>query len=260
MKELTAEQLTDNWNKLIQIIEDTFPSPRKEKLLEMYNHFEDRIVYMPASGKEHFHNCFPGGYVEHVLNVINCAQELFMVWERLGGTIDYTKEELIFVALNHDLGKVGSIDQEAYRPNPSEWHRKNQGALYEFNPDNPFIPVPDNSLFLLQQFSIPYTFNEHLGIKLHDGLYDDGNKPYFISYQPQSKLRTHLPILMHQADHMASRIEYEQWFGNKQNTITPAKVANTISGRTTKTKQLEAIAKNTKSTNASRIFDELFKS
>ena len=53
MKELTVEQLEENWNKLIQIIKDTFEeeSERRENLLRMYHYFEERMVVAPASGK-----------------------------------------------------------------------------------------------------------------------------------------------------------------------------------------------------------------
>ena len=50
MIELTPEQLQSNWDKLIELIEETFEGERKEKLLEMYNHFEDRMMLAPASG------------------------------------------------------------------------------------------------------------------------------------------------------------------------------------------------------------------
>ena len=36
MKQLTETQLLDNWQKLLQLVEDTFEGERKEKLLEMY--------------------------------------------------------------------------------------------------------------------------------------------------------------------------------------------------------------------------------
>ena len=70
MLQFTPEQIQDNWNELIKLIEDTFDGERKDKLLKMYKHFEDRMVLEPASGTEHFHNCFTGVYVEHILNII----------------------------------------------------------------------------------------------------------------------------------------------------------------------------------------------
>jgi len=53
-------------------------------------------------------------------------------------------------------------------------------------------------------------------IKTHDGLYDEGNRPYYISNSRESKLRSNLPILLHHADHMASRIEFEMWDRNNE--------------------------------------------
>ena len=70
MKQLTEEQLLGNWNKLLQLVEDTFEGERKERLLEMYKHFEDRMVVAPASGKEEYHYCYAGGYVNHVIHVV----------------------------------------------------------------------------------------------------------------------------------------------------------------------------------------------
>jgi hypothetical protein len=67
---LTAEQIQDNWNELIRVIETNISSPRKEKLLEFYNQYSDRLMLMPAAHKKEYHNAFPGGYVEHVLRVV----------------------------------------------------------------------------------------------------------------------------------------------------------------------------------------------
>ena len=64
MKQLTEQQIVDNWNKLIQLIENTFDGERKEKLLEMYKYFENRMSVAPASGKAAYHNAMVGGYVD----------------------------------------------------------------------------------------------------------------------------------------------------------------------------------------------------
>ena len=67
---LTAEQIELNWKTFIGLIEDTFEGERQEKLLKMYGDFQDRMMIAPASGQEHFHNCHPGGYVQHILNIV----------------------------------------------------------------------------------------------------------------------------------------------------------------------------------------------
>ena len=124
MKELTTEQIQQNWEQLRGIVNDTFEVDRLEKLNEMYDYFEDRMVMAPASGKEHYHNAMVGGYVEHILNIVNYSLQIKEMWEKNGAIIDFTDEELIFAALHHDLGKVGDLEHDYYIPEDSDWHRK----------------------------------------------------------------------------------------------------------------------------------------
>ena len=71
MTKLSAEQLQSNWRELIKVIETHISSPRKEKLLEFYNKYEERLILLPASHKKEYHNAFPGGYVDHILRVVD---------------------------------------------------------------------------------------------------------------------------------------------------------------------------------------------
>ena len=124
---------------------------------------------------------------------------------------------MTFVALNHDLGKVGDLENDYYEPCTSDWHRKNQGRLYDSNKSlGHHMPVPHRSIFLLNHFGIKVSEVEMIGILTHDGLYDDGNKTYFMNWADEKSLKTNLPLVMHHADHMASRIEYERWKTNKK--------------------------------------------
>lgn len=199
-----------NWEVLVGLIKDNIAEPRRSQLIKLYTKYEDRIKVLPASSKASYHSAFEGGYVHHVLNVVRASIELHAVWKKLGVNVNYTMEELIFSAINHDLGKIGDENGPYYIPNPSEWHVKNQGAIYKHNPDLPYMAVPDRSLFILQQHGIPISFNETLAIKLHDGLYNEGNKEYLMSYSPDNKPITALPYILHQADLASARIEFEQ--------------------------------------------------
>lgn len=241
---LEAEKIKSNWEQFNLLIDQHFPTRAKE-LHNMYADFEDRIALMPASSMAHFHNAFAGGYIDHVLRVIKCAGILYDTWKATGADMSgYTREELMFAAMHHDLGKAGFPNDggEVYIFNDSEWHRKNQGKMYKYNPNNPFSMVPDLGLWVLQNFKVPVTWNEYQAIRIHDGLYDDANKPYYISRSADSKLRTNLPVILHHADMMAARIEYEQWRDN-----APAK-------STTKKK-----ASGPKpSINANKLFEDLF--
>ena len=211
MKELTPQQIEQNWNKLRNIIKDTFEGERLDNLNKMYDHFEDRMCMAPASGKEHFHYAHVGGYVEHVLHIIDYSQQLRSVWEKNGATINFTDEELIFAAMHHDLGKVGDLEHDYYVPNESEWHRKNQGAIYTHNKELQHMTVTDRAIFLLGHFRIPMSESEYIGLRLTDGMYEEANKAYYISYQPERQLRSNIAYILHQADMMATHIEYDEW-------------------------------------------------
>ena len=216
MKELTPEQIQENWTKLIELIKDTFPEDypdnRREKLLKMYHYFEERMCLTPASGKEHFHNAYAGGYVEHVLHVTDLAQQIYSLWEKNGATVDnFTVEEVIFAALHHDLGKVGNLAEDNYIHNDSDWHRKNQGMIYKHNPRIEYMTITDRATWILQHFGIKMTENEYIGLRLTDGLYEEANKTYYMNWSKDNQLKSNIAYILHQADLMATKIEYNEW-------------------------------------------------
>jgi len=113
--------------------------------------------------------------------------------------------------MHHDLGKVGDLDFDYYTPQDSNWHRDNRGEIYKFGPELQYMKVPDRGLWILQHFGIKVTDKEYIGIKLTDGMYDEANKSYYVTYDPKFQLRSNLPYILHQADMMATRIEYDGW-------------------------------------------------
>jgi hypothetical protein len=235
---LDEKQITENYEKLRKLINQTFTGERLQSLNKMYDHLEDRIILTPASSTAHFHNAFAGGYIEHVLRVTQNAVKVFAMYEEVGiGIGDYDRETVIFTALHHDLGKVGNADESWYIPNDSQWHIENQGKVYKTNPTMHWMNLNDRTFWMLNHFGITISEVEYLGIKLTDGLYDDGNKPYFIAYGADNALKSSLPFVMHQADIMAARFENERWMKLKQGTIS----TKNVGGRPTKKTKLQNI-------------------
>ena len=74
--ELTAEQIKNNWDTLMSYIDAYISEPRRGKLKAFYTKYQDRIIIMPASHKVQYHNCFPGGYVDHINRVVEAALKL----------------------------------------------------------------------------------------------------------------------------------------------------------------------------------------
>jgi hypothetical protein len=225
---LTAEQIQDNWNEFLSIIDTHISEPRCSELKAFYEQYAERIMLMPASHKKEYHNAFPGGYVDHVLRVVQSALKLNKVWIEMGvDTSTYTVEELVFAALNHDLGKMGDEQNESYIPQTDQWRKEKLGEDYKFNDRLEYMAVPDRGLHLLISHGITFSKNEMLAIKLHDGLYDDANKPYLMSWSPETKPRTALVFIVHQADLIAARIEFEQvWMPKLKGEVTQNNSSN----------------------------------
>lgn len=235
---LDENTIQENYNKFRKLINNTFSGERLESLNKMYDILEDRIILTPASSNAHFHNAFAGGYIDHILRVTRNAVKVFDLYTEVGiGIGDYNKETVIFTALHHDLGKVGNQSESWYIPNDSQWHIENQGKIYKTNPSMHWMNLNDRTFWLLNHFGITISEVEYLGIKLTDGLYDDSNKPYYISYGSDNALKTSLPFVMHQADIMAARFENERWLKLKQGKITN----KNLGGRPTKKQKLKDI-------------------
>lgn len=211
MFELTSTEIGQNWKRFRNLISETFKT-RTNELNAMYDAMEDRMVTMPASSIEHYHNAIPGGYVEHVLRVMDFSEREYKHWKSSGLKVDnFTLEELLFAAAHHDLGKYGLPDHEMYVPNDSKWHRENQGKIYTVAEPTPFALIQDTSLFLLQHYGVKCSWQEQFAIRIHDGLYDDANKSYYMSSQLGSKMRTNIALMLHFADMKAARFEFERW-------------------------------------------------
>jgi hypothetical protein len=211
-KSVAKPTAVDQLEKMIQIAKDNFSPERFAKIEKLFEHFAERMVSAPASGMAHYHNCYPGGYLDHVHNVIEGVIQVAVILKKRGAQIDFTKEEAIFTAMFHDLGKLGDLDLPYYVPQTSDWHRENRGELYKHNTDLTFMAVPDRSLHLLNHFGVAITPKEWKAILVHDGLYSKGNEPYFISYSyPPQAFHTNLHYVLHFADHMSTIGERDQW-------------------------------------------------
>ena len=96
------------------------------------------------------------------------------------------------------------------------------------------MPAEESGIIkLLVDNGIIPTENEWLSIRLHDGLYDPSNEPYLKNFMPELKPRTSLIFIIHQADLMASRIEFEkEWLPKFSNNTEKKQTSKKIDIKT----------------------------
>lgn len=195
VKQPTADEILAEvglFNDLVSIM----PEPRQGLVNVMmsgpvgHSYFE-----APASSREEYHSCYPGGLLVHSLNVVKNLKR--MAKALCPGK--YDDATLAFVGLFHDLGKAGDGNENYYVPNPSEWHRQ-KGMLYEINKNCVHMPTSERGLYILQKNLIPLSADEYLAIRLNDGQYDDTNKNYRMK-EPG------LALLVHWADMWSTILE-----------------------------------------------------
>jgi len=197
----------------------------------MLHHMQETYMMAPASGKTWYHNAFPGGYVDHVNRVVQYAVEQHRLYIKMGGTVDYSEEQLVFSALFHDLGKIGDGDKPNYIPQTDKWRQDKLSEMYTFNPDLDFMLIPDRSLYILQKFGIKVDQKEFLGIRCHDGVFDKANEAYFFSHVESSRQKTALISVLHTADFLASKVEYDMWKNKGGNSQPKTKKTNSSTGK-----------------------------
>jgi len=220
-----AEKIKENFEFFNKVLEEKFTDNRLEKLKTLTECLKERFMLAPASQRDWYNNAFPGGYLDHILRVNKIANQLHKLYEFHQTPESYTEEELNFVSLFCQLGKLGDWNSEYFTKNDSDWHVKNLGMVYKFNEEVPAMKIYDRTIYLLQDAGIKISHNEYLAIRNQEGLLDESNKFYFYSGQKETRFRTHLPLLIHQAIQTAQEIEYQMWSsGGKvvQKTDKPA--------------------------------------
>lgn len=228
---LSAEQIQKNWELHLKIVDKYITGDRKNKVNTMLEALGESMVMAPASSKSWYHNAFPGGYIDHVNRVVKSAVKQKTLWEEMGSTIDFTDEELVMAALFHDLGKIGDGKVDCYIQQTDKWRQDKLHEMYTPNPEISFMLIPDRSLFILQKFGIELSQNEYMGIRLHDGVYDKANEAYFFSNNPDSRMRTNIVYILHTADFMASKVEYDMWKSKGGSTEPKVQKAKASTGR-----------------------------
>jgi hypothetical protein len=194
-KELSPEEISNNWETFKQLSKKTGNyENRQEAIKVMLDKYEDRIVCCPASNNLNYHCAYPGGLVEHTLNVLKFAVSIKNVIDS-----SVPQESLIMSVLFHDIGKIGNDEFDYYINQDSNWHRE-KGMVYKYNPKLPYMPVAQRSIFLLQFNEVKLSSDEFTSILIHDGQYINENKSWAMK-EPT------MALIVHQADVLANKKE-----------------------------------------------------
>lgn len=118
------------------------------------------FIKAPASSMESYNNAFEGGLIDHLLRVAAYAVKIN---NSLPDNEKVDQASLLKVCFLHQIGKTN-----LYVPCTSEWHRKNQGKMYEFNKDVISMRVGERSVYYALSNGIKMTEEECAAIIFYD--------------------------------------------------------------------------------------------
>ncbi len=120
----------------------------------------ESFIKAPASNLSSFNNAFEGGLIEHLLKT---AKYAVGINNSLPDDEKVDQTSLLKVCLLYQIGK-----SKLFVPCTSEWHRKNQGKMYEFNEDLTSMRVGERSIYYAVSHGIKFTEDEYTAILNYD--------------------------------------------------------------------------------------------
>ena len=96
---LSIEQIQERIQYIRKQVDEYNTKERASALHKMYDHFEERMMLAPGSSIDFYHNAWPGGYVDHIMNITEAGKKLYKVYEDFGMKMTYGVEEVVFCTL-----------------------------------------------------------------------------------------------------------------------------------------------------------------
>lgn len=176
----------------IETYEKNIRRPGSKELLE----FLKRSDFFDAPASTRFHGSYPGGLLDHSMNVYKALNQLIYAFIREN---TWDNETISIVSLLHDLTKVGFYSRE-YK-NVKEDGRWISKEVYVVKDTFP-CGHGEKSVIMIQRY-MQLTDEEVLAIRCHMGAFDESVKGG-ARFMTQAFEQSKLAVLVHLADMIAT--------------------------------------------------------
>lgn len=138
---------------------------------ELLDYLGEDLLTAPASTMKSLHNAFPGGLIDHVLKTTKYA---IGINKLLPNNISVDAQSIVKVCFLHQIGKTF-----LYKWCESEWHRNNQGKMYDFNEELISMKVGERSVYYAMKYGIKLSEEEYQAIVNYDKPEDDKQSKWY---------------------------------------------------------------------------------
>ena len=138
---------------------------------ELLDFLGEDFMTAPASSMTSLHNAFPGGLIDHILKTTKYA---IGINKLLPQNIEVEAHSIVKICFLHQIGKTF-----LYKWNESEWHRKNQGKIYEYNEELVSLKIGERSVYYSLKYGVELTEEEYQAIINYDKSDDDKQSKWY---------------------------------------------------------------------------------
>jgi hypothetical protein len=158
--EQQLEMIQKKWNVFNDLIKriDEDRQPAARQIVEF---FGERLATCPADPRHDAPGSYPGGLVSQAIGLTKAMKKMKDTFN----LEDVDDGSIVIVGLFHELGKVGTLDQEYFIPENDNWKRQNLGAYYKVNEKISKLSIQERTLFILQHFGLQLTEEEFIAIR-----------------------------------------------------------------------------------------------
>ena len=166
---LSVDKLENNWETFEKLVLKCCGDAGKA----LINDLGERMIMCPSSMRSDQVCAYPGGMIQHALDVTMQMRKL----NESVGLCDDTMS-ILKIGLLHDIGKVGDETEDLFLEQDSEWHREKLGQMYKYNENLRKMSVSHRTLYLLQKYGISLSQEEWIAIQLAQGSHFEENRFY----------------------------------------------------------------------------------
>ena len=138
---------------------------------ELLDYLGEDLLTAPASTMTSLHNAFPGGLIDHVLKTTKYA---IGINKLLPDSMSVDAQSIVKVCFLHQIGKTF-----LYKWCESEWHRNNQGKMYDFNEEITSMKVGERSVYYAMKDGVKSNEEEYQAIVNYDKSDDDKQSKWY---------------------------------------------------------------------------------
>lgn len=163
---MDTEKLLDNFQKYAGLLKKYYPEEGTDKFLE---EFGVRLTTAPRGMTEEEGGA-PGELINFLLKTTLIASDHSKTIETRMGENSVDRKSVTRVCLVHELGKLGSKEEDLFVTQESQWHREKLGQNFKYNEKCQKMSTGHRTLCLLQEYGMTVTPDEWISILTSQGM------------------------------------------------------------------------------------------